>query len=229
MRQRTIPLSALIAIAVAIDVMHGPPALAEVSECVSYDDPKRLMECYRKLLTGQDMSAGTPERLKVGPYILVKSEDDSEIGWTLTASDMTPKGWRHLSLRTYAKNLWVRSEDQSDAQRFEDLRPSIWIRCVDGDLTGFMDWGIFLDVRNARITFRFDEEPVRAAVPHISADRQRIEPISKDQLIRRISAMFGKHTLVAQVTPEGEQPLAVDFDIYGLETAIQPLRTACPW
>lgn len=211
---------------VALAPALATPAYAEVSECVTYDDPKRLMECYRRLLMEKDTQQDRP---RSGPYILIKSEDDRETGWSLSASEMTPSGWRNLSLRTYAKNLWVRSEDQADAQRFEDLRPSIWIRCIDGTMSGFMDWGVFLDVRNARVAFRYDDEPVQAAVPHISEDRQRIEPISEDRLIQRITELFGKRRMVAQVTPQGENPLAVEFDVYGLEQAIAPLRAACSW
>ena len=229
MRSRRTSLISWIVAAAFVGAVGAQTVRAEVSECVGYDDPKRLMACYSKLMVDQVDAATGAKKPRVGPYIHVKSQDDSESGWTLTASDMGAAGWRSLSLRTYARNLWVRSEDQADAQRFEDLRPSIWLRCIDGQLSGFMDWGVFLDIERARITFRFDDEPVRAATTNVSADRQRIEPLGREQLIQRIRAMSNRQTLVAQVTPPGERPLAVEFDISGLVQAIQPLREACPW
>ena len=63
----------------------------------------------------------------------------------------------------------------------------------------------------------------------LSNDGKRIVSFSEKRLISRIKGMFGRRKLRARITPIGEKPIVVTFDISGLETAIQPLRKACYW
>ncbi len=96
-------------------------------------------------------------------------------------------------------------------------------------MSGFIDWGIFLDVETARIVFRYDDEPAQAAMVQVSKDHKKIESLSEDRVIFRIKEMFRKSRLTARVTSQGEKPLAVTFNISGLESAIKPLRKSCNW
>ena len=96
-------------------------------------------------------------------------------------------------------------------------------------MSGFIDWGIFLDVEKARIVFRYDVEQAQAVMVQVSKDHKKIESLSEDRVIFRIKEMFGKSKLTARVTPQGGKPLAVTFKISGLESAIKPLRKSCNW
>ena len=96
-------------------------------------------------------------------------------------------------------------------------------------MSGFINWGIFLDVEKAKVIFRYDDEPVQVAMAQVSKDHKKIEPLSEDRLILRIKEMFQKKRLTARVTPQGEKPLAVTFNISGLETATRLLRKSCNW
>ncbi len=164
---------------------------------------------------------------KKSSFILIKSDIDS--GWQLFAAELAGERWQRLNLRVYTKHFWVRSDDELDVARLKDLWPSLWFQCINGKMSGFIDWGIFLDVEKAKIVFRYDDEPVQVAIAQVSQDHKKIEPLSKDRLISRIKEMFGKKKLTARVTPPGKKPLAVTFNISGLETAIKPLRKSCNW
>ena len=63
----------------------------------------------------------------------------------------------------------------------------------------------------------------------VSKDHKKIESLSEDRVIFRIKEMFRKSRLTARVTRQGEKPLAVTFNISGLESAIKPLRKSCNW
>ncbi len=201
-------------------------AKAAVSKCAAIDVPSLLIECYKQLTT-EWMKKKTQSDQSKSSFVLIKSDLDS--GWQLAATGLTNDRWERLNLRVYSKHFWVRSDDERDIAHLEDLRPSLWIRCINGKMSGFIDWGIFLDVEKAKIVFRYDDEPVRVAIVQVSKDHKKIESLSEDRLISRIKEMFGKKRLAARVTPHGAKPLAVSFNISGLETAIKPLRKSCNW
>lgn len=218
-------MSALLALSIAVGAAANLQAKAAVSECADIDDPARLLECYANLAKKREAEAARAENKS--PFVLVRSDSDS--GWRLSASELSGDHWRRLNLRVYAKNFWVRSDDQRKIAHLADLRPSLWFRCVNGKMSGFIDWGIFLDIEKAKIVFRYDNEPTQVAMVQVSEDHKKVESLSEDRLIARIKEMFGKNTLTASVTPLGEEPLAVSFNISGLENAIKPLRESCHW
>ena len=96
-------------------------------------------------------------------------------------------------------------------------------------MSGFINWGIFLDLEKAKVVFRYDDEPIKVAMAQVSKDHKKIEPLSEDRLIARIKEMFQKKRLTARVKPYGGKPLAVTFNISGLETATRLLRKSCNW
>ena len=201
-------------------------AKAALSKCATIDIPSLLLECYKQLTT-EWMGKKTQIDKSKSSFVLIKSDLDS--GWQLAATGLTNDRWERLNLRVYSKHFWVRSDDERDITILEDLRPSLWIRCINGKMTGFINWGIFLDVEKAKIVFRYDDEPVRVAIAQVSKDHKKIEALSEGRLISRIKEMFRKKRLAARVTPHGAKPLAVSFNISGLETAIKPLRKSCNW
>ena len=97
----------------------------------------------------------------------------------------------------------MRTNDERDIARLEDLRPSIWLRCINGKMSGFINWGIFLDLEKAKVVFRYDDEPIKVAMAQVSKDHKKIEPLSEDRLIARIKEMFQKKRLTARVKPYG--------------------------
>ncbi len=200
---------------------------AAVSKCASIDDPNRLLECYNELSKVRSENRTHKTSTKAGAYVHVKS--DRRPGWQLYAAGLTAEGWERLNLRVHSSNMWIRADEHDDLKNLKDMRPSIWLRCIRGRMSGYIDWGIFLDVERAKIVFRFDQEPFQTALARVSKNHQKIEPLSKAKLLERIKEMFGKRKFIAKVTPVGEQPLAVEFDISNLEQAIRPLRETCNW
>ena len=201
-------------------------AKAAVSKCAAIDVPSLLIECYKQITT-EWLAKKQQSSNKKSSFILITS--DRESGWQFTAKGLTDDGWKRLNLRLYSAHFWVRSGDEKDVSHLKDLRPSIWLQCIEGRMSGFIDWGIYLDIEKAKIVFRYDNEPVQSAMAQVSEDHKKIEPLSENRLISRIKEMFGKKKLTARVTPQGEKPLAVTFNISRLETAIIPLRKSCNW
>ena len=212
----------------------GFQAKAAKSKCAAMDHPPHLLKCYEQLakewLTKREQSGNrkkTQSDKKKSSFILIKSDMDS--GWQLAAEGLTDDGWERLNLRLYSTHFWVRSGDEQDIAHLKDLRPSLWFRCIDGRMSGFIDWGIYLDIEKAKIVFRYDNESAQVAMAQVSEDHKKIEPLSEDRLISRIKEMFGKKKITARVTPLEEKPIAVTFNISRLETAIKPLRKSCNW
>jgi len=199
---------------------------AAASRCVTIDSPSLLLECYRNLTKEREARTNNVEQNR-SPFVLIDSNLNS--GWQLVAVGLSGDQWRSINLRVYSKHFWIRSDEKRDIERVSDLRPSLWFRCIDGKMSGFLDWGIFLDVEKARIVFRLDSDPPKALIAPVSKDHKKIEPISENWVILRIKQMFGKKTLTARVTPQGQKTLAVVFNISGIENAVKPLRKSCYW
>ena len=235
--KKTLPSPRILALLILSTVYvaaAGLQAKAAISKCAAFDDPTLLLECYEQLtkewLTKRkqrDNRKKTQTDNKKSSFILIKSYMDS--GWQLAAEVLTDDGWERLNLRLYSTHFWVRSGDEQDIVHLKDLRPSLWFQCIGGKMSGFIDWGVYLDIEKARVVFRFDNEPAQAAMAQVSKDRKKIEPLSEKRVISRIKEMFGKKKLTARVTPLGEKPIAVTFNISRLETAIKPLRKSCNW
>ena len=199
-------------------VGFGAPLMADVRGCVAINDPSKRLACYDKF---------TKKKTRKGNYVVVMTGLDS--GWKLLAE--TPDRGRPgaLYLRTYSTKLWIKTDEETDISHLKELRPAMWFRCMVGKMSGYVDLGIFLDFDRAKIAFKFDKEKSQAEVFKLSNDGKRIVSFSEKRLISRIKKMFGNKKLRARITPIGEKPITVTFDISGLETAMRPLRRACNW
>ena len=207
-------------------VFSSTAQAADLSECALIENPRALLDCYERL-TRQWLETRPRTASHIAPFVLVEAEKKD--GWQLIASGFHNGRWDRLNLRLYASRFWVRSTDKDDLARLKDLRPSLWFRCINGKMSGYIDWGIYLEVEKAQIPYRYDDEPMQAAFAPVSADREKIETLDETFLISRIKQMFGKRKLTASVVPLGEKPVAVTFDISEIEAAIQPLRDSCSW
>jgi hypothetical protein len=225
-RRRSIIFAAMRFAALAAFLIAPQARAAELSECAVIENPQALLDCYERL-TRQWLATRPRTGANDAPFVPVESEEKN--GWQLTASDLDNGLWHRINLRLYAKRFWVRSSDKADLVRLKDLRPSLWFRCIDGHMSGYIDWGVYLEVEKAKITFKYDNEQAQVAFAPVSADREKIEALDEKHLIARIKQMFGKRTLTASVVPLGEKPVAVTFDISQTETAVRPLRKSCGW
>lgn len=158
-----------------------------------------------------------------------------------TSSDTTRQG---ITLNAPAKvSAWsvyqgINELDDSPivTLRTEAKERSTWpydpaaliLRCKENRTDMYINWGgDFIDNEGHYVTIR-----IGSAQPstrqwdestNYEASFYRGSPIS---LIKR---MFGETKFIANVTPYGESPRTVTFNIEGLEDDIMPLRTACHW
>ena len=201
--------------------MQSSVVLADAQECARINDSSKRLACYDKF--AKNLSGD----LLKHTYVRIKSNFKSS--WELITDRDTEGGGEILYLRLYSKQMWVKVGQNTDIDKMKSLRPSMWLRCANGIMSGLVDWGIFLDVHKAKILFRFDNEKIKKEWFQVSRDNKKIVSMSEKRLISRITEMFKQERLTARITPYGEKPILVTFNITGLETAILPLRNACNW
>jgi type VI secretion system protein VasI len=79
------------------------------------------------------------------------------------------------------------------------------------------------------MTIRIDDEPAETSQWDISTNYEAVGRWRGASAIPLIKRMLRKGRLIARITPYGENPETVVFDIRGLEEAVKPLRDACSW
>ena len=201
--------------------VSGSPVAAGVEECVKLYKSSDRLDCYDRFIPRR-----APKSAKSN-YVLVEANLDS--AWRLISEQSSSGSNTDYHLRVLAKQLWIPKGDEKDTAHLRDLRPSIWFQCVNSMMSGFVEWGIFLDVNEAKIVFVYDKGPVQKGIFKLSRDHTKIESAGEDQLVARIIEMFDKRTLTASIKPLGEPVITVSFDVSGLRSKVRPLRQACNW
>ncbi len=106
------------------------------------------------------------------------------------------------------------------------ISPTLILRCAENTTNLFVTWEMFLGTDTIEITERIDKEKVKKSTWTISTDHKAS---FKRQPIDFIKKLEGKQVLLLELTPYGESPRMVEFDITGIEEVITPLKNACNW
>jgi hypothetical protein len=134
---------------------------------------------------------------------------------------------RGISLRLRSRDLWIKAAKNSDISHLTQLRPTLWIHCANRSMSAYIDWGVFLNTSETRITFRIDNEKAEKRYLPISRDHKSIGLWENSKVLKAITNLFGKKRIFARIIPKGEKPLIVVFNIMGIEQKIVPLRKQC--
>lgn len=101
------------------------------------------------------------------------------------------------------------------------------IRCKERRTEVYISWGDYLGLEETGVLTRHDAQGAATQAWRISSDHQAtFYPWNPVEYARRLST---HQKLVAQVTPYGENPVLVTFDLTGLAEALHPLQDACRW
>ena len=137
----------------------------------------------------------------------------------------------HVSPITDTSDVYIHRESRETIETdvFGEAHPMLLIQCVNGQTSISVNWEFIVGGGTLPLTYRIDDaEPVTAEVK-VSDDFRSIVSWSDERSIEVIKLLLDKEKVALQITPLSQQPLAVVFDLGGLEKAIQPLRKSCNW
>ena len=100
------------------------------------------------------------------------------------------------------------------------------MRCREGRSELFLNWGEYLGIDSARVITRVDSAEARTEDWNIGSNN---ETTFHRNAVAHMRELMPANTVLYQVTPFGEDPRRVTFDLAGLSEAIGPLREACGW
>lgn len=107
------------------------------------------------------------------------------------------------------------------------VRPSLMLRCKEKTTEAYITWNVFIGTDETDVLTRLDSETAVKSAWSISTDHEATFYGGND--ISFIKQLFGHRKFLAQVTPYGESPVIVTFDVAGIEEAVKPLQSACGW
>lgn len=127
-----------------------------------------------------------------------------------------------------SKNVFLSlNAKQAVRSRYKTVTPTLIIRCSEGKTNAFITWDLFLGVKSTTMLTRLDKEAAVTEAWGISTDSEAVFVSGDD--VAFVKQLMPHQTLLAQITPLGESPVMVTFDIGGLAEAIKPLQEACKW
>lgn len=184
---------------------------ADVARCASITGPTERLACYDALATKLGVSGG--KAVSIPP-----------------PSKGTGK-WRsrvETSPIDDSKNVYL-SLDSNDtiSAMLGSARPTIIARCKENKTEVYVAWGVYLGLDETDVLVRLDAEQARRSSWSISTDNKAtFYGGSNIELLKQLAA---HRKLLLQVTPYGESPAMVSFDLQGLGEALRPLQEACGW
>jgi hypothetical protein len=102
------------------------------------------------------------------------------------------------------------------------------IRCQENETELYIDWDNFLSTSSINMLTRIDKQPADDNLWwNTSSDYKAVFYPGND--IEFIKSLFNHDVLLAKITPHGDNPITVTFDITELSPIIEPLRKACGW
>lgn len=130
--------------------------------------------------------------------------------------------------------LSVRSNDTVDCGGFSaPERITLYLRCQENTTSliiatsnchvasGFGGYG--------QVDMRTDGDKARTVSMVESTHNRSLGLWSGGKAIPAIKRLFGKETLLVRFTPFNESPVTAEFNITGVENAVETLREACNW
>lgn len=105
--------------------------------------------------------------------------------------------------------------------------PRLILRCSEDKTSAFINVGAYLGMGETRVLTRLDKNKARKSTWSLSTDYKAMFVPGGD--VKWIRKLMKHDTLLVEVTPYGESPVTMEFDLAGLPEAIKPLQKACHW
>lgn len=107
----------------------------------------------------------------------------------------------------------------------------ITIACREGKTNLWITFGghFMSDYQFGTVTYRVDKHPAKKRHMNESTDHRALGLWSAGSAIPFAKELYGGERLFIEATPHSESAVTAEFDIAGLEQAIEPLAKACKW
>lgn len=176
-----------------------------IYKCKKIESPLERLACYDRITS----TSGNEDKGSAG---------NKHTNWSVSTSASPVDDSKTVTLTTRA--------DKPFTAMMGSAHPILLVRCKQNKTEMFISWDTYINIQSTPVLTRLDKGKATTASWGVSTDNSATfapRPISL------IKSMFGKNTLLAQVTPYGQSPASVSFDVRGLKDAIKPLRQACHW
>lgn len=199
---------AILALALALP---GGSALAQQSSCGTIADSLERLACYDKE-SGRTPSTET------------NADKDSEWVVKTQVSKLTDQKGVYLSLQ---------SKEPVSCRFNQSQRAVLSIRCHEDTTAIYISADCHLTSSSyndyGQLTYRVDDSPSAKINLSESTDNKSLGAWDGGKAIPFIKKLLPGKNLVVQFTPFNESPKMAEFNIAGLDKAIEPLREQCKW
>lgn len=117
--------------------------------------------------------------------------------------------------------LILESEDEVAGMFGTSYKPSLYIRFKEGVLEAYISYSTYIGTGEVDVTTRIDKNEAETESWGLSTDGKAVFVIDSESFIQSI---VEAKTLVVRLTPYGESPITVSFDLRGIDKAIKPIH-----
>lgn len=196
----------------ALSLAISMPFSAVANECSLIENGIERLACFDEMFPRQD--AGVEEMATTTGNWEVRIEtsamtDDTDVYLTVESEDPVYCSWS----RGERVTLMLRCQ--------ENTTSVIFITGCHMTSSRYNDYG--------DVTYRLDNEEPLVRGFEESTNNRALGLWRGAQAIPFIRAMLDNQRLLARMTPYSDNPIEMEFDISGLDEAIEPLRESCGW
>ena len=182
------------------------PIKKEVAKCAGKKGDASRLICYDDLAKSIGVDKPRVTTKNKGKWVVTESKSPIDDSLTITmmidASDTIVNHYGQVTI------------------------PTLVLRCSENKTSAYVDWGMFLGTDSIKVISRIDKQKAKTRYWYISTD---YKAAFAPKNIAFIKSLFGHEKLLQQLTPYGDSPKTISFEIGGLKEAIKPLRKACGW
>ncbi|MEH6725193.1 MAG: type VI secretion system-associated protein TagO [Hyphomicrobiales bacterium] len=180
----------------------------EISDCVKIEDNISRLGCYDDVARPADV-VDAPGEWRTQTQVS-KIDDSTNVFLSLESKNEIVGKYGHRT--SGPAFLVIRCTENTTA---------LTVRMRDHFLSDNGSYGV--------ITYRLDKEPSKKKQFAESTNNDWLGLWSGGKAIPFIKAMFGHAEILMEVTPFSESPQIAEFNISGIEAAVQPIRDSCGW
>lgn len=193
----------LIFIIVSPAIAETPVDLKkEMAKCAAIENSVERLAAYDKL--AEKMGVASP-----------KSTVVTGMGKWRLQTDVSPID----DSKSYF--LILESEDEVAGMFGTSYKPSLYIRFKEGVLEAYITYNTYIGTGEVDVTTRFDKNEAETESWGLSTDGKAVFAVYATSFIQSV---VEAKTLVVRLTPYGESPITVSFDLRGIDKAIKPIH-----
>lgn len=193
-------------------------ALYLVAAPVSAASDQQLLQCSAKSEDSQRLACyDALARMLAGSESAIKHSTNAQ--WSMVLEELRDE--QRTDMRLSVKSQTPLQVDGSD------VHAVLTVSCEAGKASVSLNWNMYLGLGSIRMRTHFDGQQNRSNIWLIADDNQTVLLRRSD--ISFIKTMMRHDKLTTEVTPFGQRPVTVEFNIEGLSEVVKPLRKLCNW